>query len=341
MSRIKWERARKLLDWQFAVPPDTWPVRFTPYQLARLQAHAGLAVDCLADTEISALKKAIEAAVKALEIPHIDEKFSFPSRVMSWGGTKEFHSQELPAIAATDFARWLEEQGETPSVHINAWFAAYRTAPATYTAPVVLPDPEPIPSEVVLDWLKTVVANDVPVETLLAELERLKVKFFTKDGSPFVQIPDGTAKGRRRPLTEIYAALSELFNTLPKSAVLGTLLRGSGASGGGATSSSHRRPTAPATTDVLVMPEVAKIVLKVDVPEAEDVWWKLEHDIFDMAQNIGAQLKANRNSHSNGAIAEEIAKRIKAIEFKKGKSRKTPSTATVRKMLNGWRLKPS
>lgn len=134
MSRIKWERARKLLSWQFAEPPETWPVRFTPYQLARLQAHAGLDVDRSADAEISALKKAIEAAVKAVEIPHIVEKFSFPSRVMSWGGTKELNSQELPAIAASDFARWLEGQGEASSVHISAWFAAYHTAPATDTA---------------------------------------------------------------------------------------------------------------------------------------------------------------------------------------------------------------
>lgn len=138
MSRIKWERARKLLDWQFAEPPQTWPVRFTPYQLARLQAHAGADVDRTTETEISALKKAIEGAVKALELPHLIQKFDFPSRTISWGGAKEIYSNELPAIAAGDFSQWLEQQGEAPSLHISAWIASCQTRPETaHPAPTV------------------------------------------------------------------------------------------------------------------------------------------------------------------------------------------------------------
>jgi hypothetical protein len=131
-------------------------VKFTPYQLARLQAHAG--DDRAADTEVSALKKAIEGAVKASELPHAVEKFNFPSRSLSMGGVKETYSSELPAIAAGEFSKWLEQQGEVPSVHISAWIASCQTQPEqAHPAPtVVLVEPAtPAPVTVTKHSTKT------------------------------------------------------------------------------------------------------------------------------------------------------------------------------------------
>lgn len=129
MSRIKWQLARKIcLSGQFYEPPDRWPEHFSPQQLANLQAHL--------DTERSALKKAIEDALKAQEIPHVVKTFTFP--VTSFGGDLVFllerhpFLEQLPAIAANDFAQWLNEQRETPSKHIQAWFNSC----CTHTAPV-------------------------------------------------------------------------------------------------------------------------------------------------------------------------------------------------------------
>ena len=133
MSRTKWQLARQsCLSWQFYEPPDRWPEHFSPRQLANLQAHSATDSRAL-DTERSALIKAIEDAVKAKEIPHVVNTFTFPSMVISWGGSREFHSKQLPAIAANDFAQWLKEQRETPSKHIQAWFDSC----CTHTAPLM------------------------------------------------------------------------------------------------------------------------------------------------------------------------------------------------------------
>lgn len=69
-------------------------------------------------------------------------------------------------------------------------------------------------------------------------------------------------------------------------------------------------------------------------------WWKTEHNIFELAQNIGATLSANGKTTSNSKISKEIAGRIGAIERQKGTDRRVPSPDTVRGTLTGWKFKP-
>ena len=123
----------------------------------------------------------------------------------------------------------------------------------------MLPNPEPVTKEVVLDSLKTVVASGVPVETLLAELERLKVTFFIENEASVVQIPDGTVKGRCYPLAGIYNALCSLFDSLPNGSLLGTLVKGSGAAGSGMGMPGHVAYTAPAQNTATPAPVVAVV----------------------------------------------------------------------------------
>lgn len=66
-------------------------------------------------------------------------------------------------------------------------------------------------------------------------------------------------------------------------------------------------------------------------------WWQEAHDIFDMAQNIGATLQSQHQKPSNTAIAKRIEARINDIERGKGRERKAPNWDTIRGLLTGWK----
>lgn len=74
--------------------------------------------------------------------------------------------------------------------------------------------------------------------------------------------------------------------------------------------------------------------------EPELPWWQTKYDIFEMATNKGASLKANRESTSNTAIAKEIEKHINNIERSKATGKTSPRWDTIRGVLTGWRWKP-
>ena len=75
-------------------------------------------------------------------------------------------------------------------------------------------------------------------------------------------------------------------------------------------------------------------------PEFDLPWWQTKHNIFDMAQNIGARLKSQSKRTSNTAIAKEIEKRINDIERSKATGKQSPNYDTIRGVLTGWKWKP-
>lgn len=122
MSGIKWQRAKAELSkaWAtFGCSSDTWPERMAPRQLAVLQS--------LDDAD--PWKRAIVTAVIDGSLPHAIRQFERPNYLLRLDGgpLPPPEMQDLPAIAADDFARWLHSQSETPSVHIQAWIDATAT----------------------------------------------------------------------------------------------------------------------------------------------------------------------------------------------------------------------
>lgn len=51
------------------------------------------------------------------------------------------------SLNASEFAAWLDTQGETPSVHIQAWFKAYSVRSLSVRAGDVLADAQPKPKQ--------------------------------------------------------------------------------------------------------------------------------------------------------------------------------------------------
>lgn len=141
MSRLAWAAARQLLSGLFPSErdggPAEWPARLAPVHLARLQSppvgkdYSGARV----------YQAAIEAACQAGELAHTSETFAFPPVIFGLHETDspavahakwlaQHATMDLPAIAADDFARWLESEGADPSVHVRAWFAVTANAEA-------------------------------------------------------------------------------------------------------------------------------------------------------------------------------------------------------------------
>lgn len=112
-------------------PPDAWPQRMAPRQLAVLQSTS--------PDDANAWKKAIEYAAENGSLPNVIQQFEMPIYVLSFPGQRPPPKiKDIPAVSAADFSRWLLSQNETPSTHIQAWFDA--TSPASeagQVAPVV------------------------------------------------------------------------------------------------------------------------------------------------------------------------------------------------------------
>ena len=74
-----------------------------------------------------------------------------------------------------------------------------------------------------------------------------------RDGVETVEIPDGTVRGRKEPLSGIYHVLAALDG--PKVRKLHTLIRGSGSSGSGATASNYQpAPAAHVSAHAMAAP---------------------------------------------------------------------------------------
>ena len=125
MSRIKFERAMRLIEGEFINPLSWWPEWFPPVNLAVLQSP-------LKDSDTKALQAAIESAVNVGELASTPRPYLLRPPVFDL--SKDFAEQGIPCdqptITAPDFAAWLAAQGETPSELIAAWFAAVGAAQA-------------------------------------------------------------------------------------------------------------------------------------------------------------------------------------------------------------------
>jgi hypothetical protein len=128
MSKIKFEKAMRLIEGEFINQLSWWPEWFPPVNLAVLQAP-------LKD-EVSVWQAAIESAVKTGELASTPKPYLWRPPVFIL--TKEFSEQVIPCdqdtITATDFAAWLTAQDEKPSEFIAAWFAAVGVQAGTVNA---------------------------------------------------------------------------------------------------------------------------------------------------------------------------------------------------------------
>lgn len=100
-------------------------------------------------------------------------------------------------------------------------------------APVPIEAPDTLPDETVREALAGIVVVNTDIENLKDELIKLNVQFILCDDVATIQIPDGTVNGKRVPLADIYSVACELCNH-PQGNKLATLVRASGATGGGA-----------------------------------------------------------------------------------------------------------
>lgn len=94
-------------------------------------------------------------------------------------------------------------------------------------------------AETIHKALVGIVAGNVNIDELQGELIKLDVKFIVCNDLETVQIPDGTVNGKRVPISNLYSVMSELCNE-PRGGKLATLVRSSGASGGGSTGNASR-----------------------------------------------------------------------------------------------------
>lgn len=131
-------------------------------------------------------------------------------------------------IAPADLVKWAQ------SVEWNIPLELAALAPIE---PVEL---APLPTDAIIQALREIVAPGVTPEVLLSEVSKAGVKFISDNGESIAVIPDGTVMGRR-------VGFKYLRGSLPNS--VGHLIRGSGASGGGAVQSAAAKPqqTAPVT----------------------------------------------------------------------------------------------
>ena len=106
-------------------------------------------------------------------------------------------------------------------------------------APVPVDAIEQVPASQVLEALTSVIPAGADVHDLQNELLALGVIFTVREGVATVVIPNGMVNGIREPLNNLYRAVCSLYATLPTGHKLGTLIRSSGASGGGARASTH------------------------------------------------------------------------------------------------------
>ena len=131
MSRIKFEKAMRLIEGEFINPLSWWPEWFPPVNLAVLQRP-------LKDSDTTALQAAIESDVKAGELVSTPRPYLLRPPVFDL--SKDFAEQGIPCdqptITALDFAAWLTAQVEKPSELVAAWFAAVGVARAV-PAPVI------------------------------------------------------------------------------------------------------------------------------------------------------------------------------------------------------------
>ena len=122
--------------------------------------------------------------------------------------------------------------------------------------------PENLSTETVLEALVEIVPKNGSIDALYNELKRLDVQFIMCEGVETVLIPDGTVNGKRFPLSGLYSVVSSLCVSEDK---LSSLVRGSGASGGGAwnvNSGCHDMVTKQQTLIPKETPQVASSVTK-------------------------------------------------------------------------------
>lgn len=95
----------------------------------------------------------------------------------------------------------------------------------------------PAPDDLVTKALLEVVALGTSADDLRQEIERLGCRFVEIDDEQLIVIPNGMTQGEREPLSNAFSALGNLYASNPKAAKLGSMLRGTGASGSGARAS--------------------------------------------------------------------------------------------------------
>lgn len=135
-------------------------------------------------------------------------------------------------LSVLEFAKWAQAVG---------WNIPLELA---RLAPVPVDAPDALSFETVHSALLGVIAPSGDIEELKAEIARLGVTFTMHDGVETIEIPDGNVRGKREPLTSLYHELSFISRNGLASKI-GTLLRSSGAQGGGALGSSYSHSYTP------------------------------------------------------------------------------------------------
>lgn len=126
-------------------------------------------------------------------------------------------------LSPAEFASWC---------HVIGWNMPLELAELAPTP--AADEPVPAPADEVDAAIADAAADPSKEDALRGRLEALGVRFVMVGKQAVVVIPDGTTHGASSPLAGLWAALCGLSDRLPKGEGLDHLLRGSGASGGGA-----------------------------------------------------------------------------------------------------------
>lgn len=196
-------------------------------------------------------------------------------------------------------------------------------------APVEAPTQEAAPADAVRAALEAIAMPGSDLDEVRREFELAGARFVMGDSGPVIWTSDGMTKGQSRPLSNPGA-----LRWAVRSFALDRLLRGSGASGGGAMQSHQRAWVAPPESAEPTKPEPAALVAETPqqrrdrTTPGDDSWGELAR--AEAGRIIKRQ--ADRDLYpSQQSIADEIA-----ADFRK---RKPPIVGADGKPLAGSTIK--
>jgi hypothetical protein len=162
------------------------------------------------------------------------------------------------------------------------------------------------PPESIRAAIALIAVSEEDIAELQREIETEGWRFASVDGNAMVHIPDGTVKGRLEPLAKIYSLVCDLYSS-SKNERIGNLLRGSGASGGGAQYTNFA-PTEQAVCDLAPglkvieaprvldtsRPRVNEMPFVSDASEIQTKLWALADKIANAIRTAGDSVSLNK-----------------------------------------------